>query len=72
MRTWAPLLRHLRQRSRLQLVATALIVLLEVLGIATICLGHSDLGRSFVGLGVVLMMLLQFWLQSTAKQNSET
>ncbi len=56
---------HLRARTPLQLAAMLALVVVEVVGIVAIATGHRDLGRSLIGLGIVLLVPFLVWMRTT-------
>jgi len=41
------------------------LVVVEVVGIVAIATGHRDLGRSLIGLGIVLLVPFLVWMRTT-------
>jgi hypothetical protein len=56
---------QLRARTPRQLAFVLAIVLVAIAGVTAIATGHSDLGRSLVGLAIVLLIPVSLWLQRT-------
>jgi hypothetical protein len=56
---------QLRARTSLQLVSVLATVIIDVSGMTAIATGHQDLGRSLVGLGIILLVPLGLWMRRT-------